>query len=118
MPGTRPGMTSCSDVCFERSAEFRYGGGQQEKGFKDQRMEFPPLPYVAVPESFKLPPGANFGGTSGVAFNSKGNIFVLHRGPKPLMEFDADGNFIRGFGDGLFDRPHGLRVDKNDKIWG
>jgi sugar lactone lactonase YvrE len=80
-------------------------------------MEFPPLPYIAVPESFKLPPGANFGGTSGVAFNSKGNIFVLHRGPMPLMEFDADGNFIRGFGDGLFDRPHGLRIDQHDNIW-
>ena len=52
-------------------------------------MEFPPLPYIAVPESFKLPPGANFGGTSGVAFNSKGNIFVLHRGPMPMMEFDG-----------------------------
>jgi sugar lactone lactonase YvrE len=80
-------------------------------------MEFPALPYVAVPESFHLPPGANFGGTSGVAFNSKGNIFVLHRGPMPLMEFDADGNFIRGFGDALFDRPHGLRIDAQDNIW-
>jgi streptogramin lyase len=80
-------------------------------------MEFPTLPYIAVPESFHLPPGANFGGTSGVAFNSKGNIFVLHRGPMPLMEFDADGNFIRGFGDGLFDRPHGLRIDAQDNIW-
>ena len=69
------------------------------------QMAPPPLDYVAVPESFKLPPGVNFGGTSGIAFNSKGNIFVIHRGPMPLMEFDADGNFIRGFGDGLFDRP-------------
>jgi DNA-binding beta-propeller fold protein YncE len=76
-----------------------------------------PLPYTAVPESFRLPPGANFGGTSGVAFNAKGNIFVLHRGPMPLMEFDADGNFIRGFGDGLFERPHGLRIDTQDNIW-
>ncbi len=80
-------------------------------------MSPPPLPYVAVPESFKLPPGMNFGGTSGVAFNSKGNIFVLHRGPMPVMEFDADGNFIRGFGDGLFERPHGLRIDAEDNIW-
>ncbi len=39
-------------------------------------------------EAFKLPPGANFGGTSGIAFNSKGNIFVIHRGPMPLMEFN------------------------------
>lgn len=75
-----------------------------------------PLPYIAVPESFHLPPGANFGGTSGVAFNSKGNIFVLHRGPMPLMEFDPDGAFIR-VGDGLFDRPHGLRSDAQDNIW-
>src|ERR1700761_7524987 len=80
-------------------------------------MECPVLPYVAVPESFKLPPDANFGGTSGVAFNSRGNIFVLHRGPKPVMEFDADGNFIRGFGDGVLDRPHGLRIDADDNIW-
>jgi streptogramin lyase len=78
----------------------------------------PPLPYIPVPDCFALPPNANFGGTSGVAFNSKGNIFVLHRGPMPLMEFDPDGKFIRGFGDGLFDRPHGLRIDKEDNIWG
>ena len=80
-------------------------------------MEFPPLPYIAVPESFKLPPGANFGATSGVAFNSKGNIFVIHRGPMSVMEFDPDGNFIRGFGDGLFERAHGLRIDGEDNIW-
>jgi sugar lactone lactonase YvrE len=76
-----------------------------------------PLDYVPVPESFKLPAHANFGGTSGVAFNSKGNIFVIHRGPMPLMEFDPDGHFIRGFGDGLFERPHGLRIDADDNIW-
>src|SRR5258708_6892151 len=76
-----------------------------------------PLDYVPVPESFRLPAHANFGGTSGVAFNSKGNIFVIHRGPMPLMEFDPDGNFIRGFGDGLFERPHGLRIDAEDNIW-
>ena len=75
------------------------------------QMAPPPLDYVAVPESFKLPAGMNFGGTSGIAINAKGNLFVLHRGPMPLMEFDPDGNFIRGWGDGLFDRPHGLRID-------
>lgn len=76
-----------------------------------------PLDYVVVPESFKLPAGMNFGGTSGIAINSRGNLFVLHRGPMPLMEFDPDGNFIRGWGDGLFERPHGLRIDPDDNIW-
>ena len=41
----------------------------------------------------------------------RAHLFVLHRGPMPLMEFDPDGNFVRGWGDGLFDRPHGLRID-------
>ena len=81
------------------------------------QTEFPALPYVAVAESFKLPPGMNFRGTSGIAFNSKGNIFVIHRGPMSVMEFDPDGNFIRGFGDGLFERAHGLRIDGEDNIW-
>jgi streptogramin lyase len=81
------------------------------------QTEFPALPYVAVAESFKLPPGMNFRGTSGIAFNSKGNIFVIHRGPMSVMEFDPDGSFIRGFGDGLFERAHGLRIDGEDNIW-
>ena len=80
-------------------------------------MSFPPLPYVAVGEWFKLPPGANFRGTSGVAFNSRGHVFVIHRGLMPLMEFDTQGNFVRGFGDGLFERAHGLRIDADDNIW-
>ena len=77
----------------------------------------PPLDYVVVADSFSLPSGMTFGGTSGVAINSKGHIFVLHRGPNPLMEFDADGKFLRALGDGLFDRPHGLRIDAQDNIW-
>jgi hypothetical protein len=77
----------------------------------------PMLGYVPVPDDFKLPRGMNFGSVSGVAINSKGHIFLLHRGPGPLMEFDADGNFIRASGDGMFERPHGLRIDADDNIW-
>jgi DNA-binding beta-propeller fold protein YncE len=81
------------------------------------QTEFPELPYIAVAEAFRLPAGMNFRGTSGVAFNSKGHIFVIHRGPMSVMEFDPDGTFIRGFGDGLFERAHGLRIDPEDNIW-
>ena len=77
----------------------------------------PDLGYVPAPDIFRLPPNANFGAVSGVAINSKGNIFVLSRGPQPIMEFDANGRFIRAFGEGLFDRPHGLRIDAQDNIW-
>ncbi len=83
-----------------------------------QQSEGPDLGYVPVPDVFRLPPNANFGGVSGVAINSKGNIFVLNRGPQPLMEFDSNGRYIRGFGEGLFtNRAHGLRIDAEDNIW-
>ena len=71
----------------------------------------PELDYRPVADMFNLPANANFGSTSAVAVNSKGNIIVLNRGPQPLMEFDASGKFIRAFGEGLFERPHGLRID-------
>jgi len=70
-------------------------------------MDAPPLPYIAVAESFRLPSGMSFRGTSGVAFNSKGNIFVIHRGLMPLMEFDPDGN----------GPPCGLFMGADQHIW-
>ena len=72
---------------------------------------------IPVDDGLKLPAGMNFGSVSGVAIDTRGHIFILHRGPSPLMEFDAEGNFVRALGDGLFDRPHGLRVDSEDNIW-
>jgi DNA-binding beta-propeller fold protein YncE len=82
-----------------------------------QKATLPPLDYAAVPDSFTLPSGMTFGGTSGVAINSKGHIFVLHRGPNPLVEFDPNGKYLRSFGEGFFERPHGLRIDPDDNIW-
>ena len=72
---------------------------------------------IPVADDLKLPPGMNFGSVSGVAIDTRGHIFILHRGSSPLVEFDAEGNFVRALGDGLFDRPHGLRVDADDNIW-
>src|SRR5581483_5638406 len=82
-----------------------------------QKTTLPPLDYVAVPDSFTLPAGMTLGSTSGVAINSKGHIFVLHRGPHPLIEFDPTGKYLRSFGESFFDRPHGLRIDPQDNIW-
>jgi DNA-binding beta-propeller fold protein YncE len=77
----------------------------------------PALDYVAVADALTLPAGTTMGAPASVAFDSKGHLFVLNRGPQPLMEFDANGKFIRAFGEGLFTRSHGLRIDKDDNIW-
>jgi len=54
---------------------------------------------------------------AGVAVNSKGHIYVFHRGKHPLMEFDPSGKFIRSVADDLFVTAHMVRVDAEDNIW-
>src|SRR5215467_7702140 len=75
------------------------------------------MPYRVVPNFLKLPSDLYFSEVSGVALNSKGHVFVFQRGTHPLVEFDKSGNFVRTIGEGLFTRPHGLRIDKADNLW-
>jgi len=90
----------------------------------------PEIAFDSVPNFFKLPPGMNFGEVPGVAVNSKGHIFVFTRsnsanGPAyapaaaQLFEFDANGNYVREIGKGLYAwaEAHTVRIDKDDNIW-
>src|SRR2546425_1998443 len=77
----------------------------------------PVLNYVAVPDALVLPSGVPTGPYASVAFDAKGHLYALNRGPKPLMEFDENGMFVRAFGDGLFTRSHGLRIDRDGNLW-
>ena len=54
---------------------------------------------------------------SAVVVNAQDNIYVLHRGEPPLVAFDAEGKYLRGWGQGLFKVPHGLRIDRAGFIW-
>jgi catechol 2,3-dioxygenase-like lactoylglutathione lyase family enzyme len=84
------------------------------------RSELAPVPelaYRVVPDFFQLPAGMNFGEAAGVAVNSKGHIFLFQRAKPMLVEFGRGGKFVRSLGDGLFDHPHGLRIDRDDNIW-
>jgi hypothetical protein len=77
----------------------------------------PELPYKVVPDFFTYPPEWIPGEASGVALNSKGHIFLFQRAKPMLSEFDASGHYLRSLGEGLFDHPHGLRIDADDNIW-
>src|SRR5438105_7352923 len=78
----------------------------------------PELDYVSVAEPLSFPAGTSLAGAAAaVAFDSKGHLFVLTRGNPSLYEFDENGKFIRSFGEGLFTRSHGLRIDKDGSIW-
>lgn len=75
------------------------------------------LNYTMVPDFFQLPPGEHLIEPAGVAVNSKGHIYVFHRGKHPLMEFDSSGKFLRSIADDLFITAHMVRVDPEDNIW-
>jgi len=80
-------------------------------------------------ELFKLPQNIYFGEASGVAVNSKGHIFVFSRGnttgpaygaaAAQLLEFDANGNYVREIGHNLYawSYAHTVKVDAHDDIW-
>ncbi len=69
---------------------------------------------IAFPE---LPADVLLGKCSAVAANSKGEIYLLHRGPRPVLCVDGSGHLLRAWGDNELGTPHGLRVDPDDNIW-
>jgi sugar lactone lactonase YvrE len=64
-----------------------------------------------------FPPNEEIGAMSAVAIDAQDRVYVLHRGPKPLMAFDRSGKFLRSWGGGLFKVAHGLRIDRQGNIW-
>jgi len=89
----------------------------------------PAIPYQSVSDFLKLPPDVYFGEVAGVAVNSKGHVFVFSRGnttgpaygagAAQLLEFSADGHFVREIGHHLYawSFAHSVKVDKDDNIW-
>ena len=85
--------------------------------FAQLQEPLPRLNYDMMPDFFQLPPGEHLIEPAGVAVNSKGHIYVFHRGKHPLMEFDSSRKFIRCIADDLFVTAHIVRVDPEDHIW-
>ncbi len=85
--------------------------------FAQFQEPLPKLNYDMLPDFFQLPAGEHLIEPAGVAINSKGHIYVFHRGKHPLMEFDSSGKFVRSIADDLFVTAHMVRVDPEDNIW-
>ena len=94
-----------------------------------QRPQVPEIQFQSVPNFLKLPADFYLGEAAGVAINSRGHIFVLSRGntagpaygaaAAQLLEFDAEGKFLREIGHNLYawSFAHAVKVDKDDNIW-
>ena len=67
----------------------------------------------------KLPGDANLVEVPGVAVDSNDEIYVFSRNTKhPVMVFDRDGNYLRGWGEGIFsNRTHGILIGPDGSVW-
>lgn len=73
-------------------------------------------PYVSL-GFLELPSSVEVGAASSVDVDKADNVYFLHRGQPPVIVFDAQRKFVRGFGEGLFKVPHGLRIDRDGNVW-
>lgn len=73
-------------------------------------------PYLSA-GFLKFPDELQIGAVSAVAIDGDDRVYVLQQGEPPLLAFDAEGNYQRGWGEGLFKVPHGLRVDTTGNMW-
>lgn len=94
-----------------------------------QQTRVPEIQFQSVADPVKLPADLYLGEAAGVAVNSKGHIFVLSRGSTSgpaygaaaaqLLEFDAEGKFLREIGHNLYawSYAHSVKIDPEDNIW-
>jgi hypothetical protein len=94
-----------------------------------QQPQAPEIPFRSVADFLKLPADLYFGEVAGVAVNSKGHVFVFSRGnttgaaygasAAQLLEFGADGRFLREIGHNLYawSFAHTVKIDPKDNIW-
>ncbi len=80
--------------------------------FAGEAIDFNP-----VVNFLKLPKNITLGPCSAVDFDSRGLLFLLHRGKKPILCFDNKGKFVRSWGDDFIRKGHGLRIDSQDNVW-
>jgi DNA-binding beta-propeller fold protein YncE len=73
--------------------------------------------YEALETWEKLPDGWVLGEVAAVTVDELDRVYVFHRGEHPLIVFERDGTYIRSWGDGLFDRPHGLHIAPDGTIF-
>jgi DNA-binding beta-propeller fold protein YncE len=86
-----------------------------------------PNPYSRDANWLRMPDGGKMGQVTGVDIDPDGkSVWVFERcgardcvnsARDPIEKFDASGNFVTAFGQGLFNHPHGFYVDRDGNVW-
>jgi DNA-binding beta-propeller fold protein YncE len=65
----------------------------------------------------RLPAGWILDEVSGISVDAQDRVFAFQRAGHHVMVFDRDGAYLRHWGDGLFNRPHGITVAPDGSVW-
>jgi sugar lactone lactonase YvrE len=66
----------------------------------------------------QLPPGYAHRDVAGVAVDGEDRVFLICRGPHPVIVYDREGRFLRSWGAGEFTyRTHGITVAPDGTVW-
>src|SRR6516162_1683765 len=69
----------------------------------------------------KVPEEITLGDCAAVGVDRQNRVYAFNRGEHPVAVFDADGNLLRTWGEGVFTRPHcephGVHMGSDDTIW-
>src|SRR5690606_8678930 len=68
--------------------------------------------YELVKDWGKLPAGVSYGYTHGVCEDSQGRIYIHNQSKDSVIVFDADGTFIKSWGEEYAQGAHGLQLSK------
>jgi sugar lactone lactonase YvrE len=115
-------MKKCRSLALLGMTVLASSAGAQTTPVNDK-----PNNYETIAGWAKMPEGRKWGSTSGVGIDKDGtSIWVAERcGANscvgstlaPILHFDANGNLIKAFGEGMVQVPHGLYVDRDGNVW-
>ncbi len=75
------------------------------------------LVFEAVPGWPSVPTEAGLIEAIGVAVGQGDQVYVFARADIPVLVFEADGTFVKGWGEGQFVRPHGITIADDGSLY-
>jgi DNA-binding beta-propeller fold protein YncE len=64
-----------------------------------------------------LPDEITLGDVAAVGVDQQNRVYAFNRGEHPVAVFDAEGNLLRTWGEGVFHRPHGVHMGRDDSAY-
>jgi DNA-binding beta-propeller fold protein YncE len=84
---------------------------------REQVVTSGPFRYRAKADWARWPKGWQVPEVVGVATDSRERVFVFYRGEHPVSVFDREGAFLFSWGEGHFNRPHGITIGPDDSVY-